>query len=78
MKIQIAIDQEIAQTERNSNSKNRDEMGKRSKLIRYLYKGRVSSYFPIGSYSVTQTLLKYENVHKDQTAQKFNVKTYNN
>ena len=29
----------------------------------------MSSYFPIGSHSVTQTSLKYENVHKVQTAQ---------
>ena len=35
----------------------------------------MSSYSPIGGYSVTRTELKYENVHKAQTAQKFDSKT---
>ena len=35
---------------------------------------RVSSYFPIGGHSATQTELKYENIHKAQTAQKFDTK----
>ena len=29
----------------------------------------MSSYSPIGSYSITRTELKYENVHKAETAQ---------
>ena len=35
-------------------------------------------YSPIGGHSVTRTELKYENVHKAQTAQKFDSKTQNN
>ena len=35
----------------------------------------MSSYSQIGGHSVTRTDLKYENVHKAQTAQKYDSKT---
>ena len=38
-------------------------------LLRKHILSRLSCYFPIGGHSITQTLLKYENVHKMQTAQ---------
>ena len=39
---------------------------------------RVMSYSPIDGHTVTRTELKYENVHKAQTAQKSTPKQKNN
>ena len=53
----VSNDQEMVQSERNSNSKNRG--GKNKLTIRYVYKenivSRVSSNFPIGGHRVNQT-----------------------
>ena len=78
-KIQVHVgnDQEMAQSERNSQSKNRG-VGKKVLIPGKHIVSRVSSYFPIGGHSVTGTELKYENVHKAQTAQKIDSKTQNN
>ena len=58
------------------------EVGKTKLTIRYYYLenivSRVSSYFPIGGYALTRTLLKCVNVHKVQTAQKFDSKNKTN
>ena len=53
-KIQVGNDQEKAQSERNSHSKNRG--GEKTKLtIREHIVSRVSSYVPIGGHSITRT-----------------------
>ena len=58
-KVKVGNDQEISQSERNSYTKNR---GKNKLTIMYielilrkLIVSRVSSYFPIGGHSVTQS-----------------------
>ena len=56
-KVKVGNDKEMARSERNSYSKNR--YGEKFIIIRYLLRkhivSRVSSFFPIGAHSVTQT-----------------------
>ena len=69
----------MAQSERNFHSRNRG-VGKNKMTViqRKHIVSRVSSYSPIGDHSYTRTDLKYENVHKAQTAQTLDSKTQNN
>ena len=63
-------DQETAQSERNSHSKNGDEkIDNQVLILRNQIVSRVSSYSPIGGHSVTRKL-KYENAQKVQIALK--------
>ena len=54
-KVQEGNDQEKSQSERNSHSKNRGGKNNRALILRNHIVSRVSSYFPIGSHSVTRT-----------------------
>ena len=67
----------MAQSERNSHSINRG-VGKNQNVTQVLvprkHVSRVGSYSLIGGHSVTRTELRYENVHKAQTARKFDSK----
>ena len=72
--VQVGNDQEKAQSEKNSHSKNQGGGKKTRMTLRYLLVSRVSGYFPMGGHSVTRTQLNYENVHQVQTSQKFDSK----
>ena len=60
-KVQIGNDQEKAQSERNSHSKNSKKGGGKTQIdnkvliLRKHIVSRVSSYFPIGDHSVIRT-----------------------
>ena len=78
-KEQAGNDKEIAQSEKIPTPKTEGWDNDTKVLIRRKdIVSRVSSYSPIDGHSVTRIELKYENVHKAQTAQKFDSKTQNN